>query len=140
LGLASSPLSARPSRSATRASGWKRIAGDDDLRRESALWEILRVQRDDEIGTAVLGAFPEGRVSWVGLGLDRSCRFDQFSFFPQQVDDRSDERRANMETPEHGLVLVRQITEWDQNPHRWLVPPNARFEANDIWRPGLKPR
>jgi hypothetical protein len=68
-------------------------------------------------------------VSWVGLGLDQSCRFDQFSFFRQQVDDRSDERRANVETPEHGLVLVNDVS--GDKPHEGIVLESSRESA---WR------
>lgn len=106
----SAPSSTRSGRRATSSCGRKRIAGHDDFCCELVLREILRIQRDDEISTAVLGAFPERRVARIRVGLNRASRLDRYRFFPQPIDDRTDQCRANVESGQDGRVLVKNIS------------------------------
>lgn len=53
------------------------------------------------------------------MSLYRPWRFDGFRFFPQEVDDRPDERGADPQAREHRLVLVEDLGV--EKPHEAIV-------------------
>lgn len=89
---------------------------------QPVLRKITRIQRDDEVCFSRLRATTEGFIAGVWRDVVAGYVGDFFCVGANQIDDCSDEARANIATRKNSLVFIENILV-DQPDKRVVVDP-----------------
>jgi hypothetical protein len=92
---------------ATSRGKW--IAGPNHARVQPCLWKVSPIQRHNEVRIRRVGAGPERGITRIRSGFHGASWLDPFRLFPQQIDDATDDRRANPQCSQDGCVFVKNL-------------------------------
>ena len=101
---------------------------------QAALRKIFRVEREDEVCASHFGAETECIVLGVGRYFGRRTNLDRFPLLSNEVDERADRGRSNVQALQDFLVLSKDVLRIQPNKVLLFRPAMEQVGArNPAW-------